>query len=452
MSLISALIRNAAASSRKSRGGVHVAYNKNTKDMTIVEMPAPQRVVLPLRQHIGIPCVPQVKVGDEVRVGQIIADNEGLCAPVHASVSGKVIKIGDYPTTMGLHTPAVEIESDGKMERWQEDREVKVQNLDEFLEAVRLSGYVGLGGAGFPSFFKLRVPEGKKVEYLLINAAECEPYITVDYRRLLEDKEAVLKALELISFYLQIPEIVLGIEDNKPQAIEMWTLLARESEGRLSAKFRVLALPSSYPQGAEKVLIKMCTGREVPPGKLPLDCSCIVMNVSTVAGIGHYFLTGQPLVRRNLTCDGSAIREPKNLSVPLGTSIEEVISFCGGFRTSPRKILMGGPMMGIALDRIDQPVLKYNNAILALSEEDLPRSETIDPCIRCGSCVSVCPMNLMPTTIKRYSSLEDPVMLERSGVMVCMECGSCAYACPAHIPLVQYLRLGKSIVRKAGQK
>lgn len=430
--------------------GVHVSHNKSTQNMQIVEMPAPSKVILPLRQHIGAPCIPLVKVGDYVKIGQKIADNEGLCAPIHASVSGTVKKIADYKTTMGPSTTAIEIASDGLMEIDDSVKPIEINNYDDFIEAIRQSGYVGLGGAGFPTFFKLKIPTDKKIDKLIINAAECEPYITVDYRKLMEDKENILEGISLITHYLNIDEVILGIEDNKQPAIKLWKELFKEDQ-KIKSKKSIKVLPSRYPQGAEKVLIQMTTGRKVQPGKLPSDVSCVVMNISTIAGIGAYFLTGMPLVRRSLTCDGTSINNPKNVSVPLGTSIKDLIEFCGGFSKEPDKILMGGPMMGIALDTIDQPVLKYNNAVLALSSDEIQTKE-IGPCIRCGNCVSVCPMSLVPTTIKKYASTENHVMLNKYSVMVCMECGSCAYACPANIPLVQYLRLGKSIVRKAGQK
>ena len=327
---------------------------------------------------------------------------------------------------------------------------IQVENKEDFLKALRQSGYVGLGGAGFPTYFKLTIPEGKEVDTLVVNGAECEPYITVDYRAFLDRQEDFIYALELISRFLPIKKISIGIEANKPKAIA--AIKNRCAKAPTLPETEVVTLRAQYPQGGEKVLIKECTGRSIPIGKLPLDIGCIVMNVSTLAGIGTYFRTGLPLVEKYLTVDGEGVSKPMNVRVPLGMPVKEVLAACEGPNDKTEKILMGGPMMGIALDQIDQPILKYNNAILALSQNDLPKEQSAGPCIRCGSCVSVCPMQLMPTLIKRGTDLGQVAALKKSNVMTCMECGSCAYACPAHIPLVQYMRLGKAMIRKEGTR
>ncbi|MDO5733084.1 MAG: electron transport complex subunit RsxC [Eubacteriales bacterium] len=452
MHSLSTLIRNVVPFARNSQGGVHVAYKKSTHDMPVVSMPAPKKVIIPLRQHIGAPCVAVVKKGDYVAVGQMIADCQGLGAPIHSSVSGKVKKIADYPTTQGMHTPAIEIESDGLMTPYEGLTPPNLEGRENFLAAVRQSGLVGCGGAGFPTHVKLNVPSDKEIKYLVVNAAECEPYISVDNRQMIDGSEDVFYGLVKVAKFLEIDTVVIGIEDNKPLAIE--TMQAGcDKYSKDGLNIRIHALPSCYPQGAEKVIINSALDLAIPPGKLPADVGCVVMNVTSLAVLGKFFKTGMPLVSRNLTVDGSAICNPKNVCAPLGVSLKEIIDFCGGFKEEPKKILMGGPMMGIALDNIDQPVLKYNNALLCFSEED--RNENFGdeyPCIRCGRCVTVCPMKLMPTSIKRFASVENTDQLKISGVMVCMECGSCAYACPSNIPLVQYMRLGKSILRKEAAK
>ncbi|MBQ4267478.1 MAG: electron transport complex subunit RsxC [Clostridia bacterium] len=325
-----------------------------------------------------------------------------------------------------------------------------VTNKEELCAAVRESGLVGLGGAGFPTHVKLNVPADKKIDTLIINAAECEPYITVDYRECVENSENVIKGVEKVRQLLGIEKVIIAIEDNKPKVFEIMKEIA-DRDNEIGDAIKLMTLRSQYPQGAEKMMVLSATGRKVPPGKLPADVGCIVMNVASVAFIARYLETGKPLVSRSITVDGGAIKEPKNLRVPIGTNIQDIIDFCGGFKSEPRKIISGGPMMGIAICDTNAPICKQNNALLAFDDrKDLIKTER--ECIRCGRCVDVCPMSLMPTLIERYARIKDADKLQNIGISVCMECGSCAYACPSGRPLVQYMRLAKQVLREESAK
>lgn len=435
----------------KGRGGVKVDHRKNTAELEIVSIPTPSQVVLPMSQHIGVPCTPTVKVGDTVDVGQVIGDSDKfISAPIHASISGTVKAIGNVKLPNGVVVQGVTIESDGEMRVSPDIKPPKVDTLEEFIKAVRDSGLVGLGGAGFPAHVKLNVPKDKNVDTLIINAAECEPYITVDYRECIENSWDILSGIHIIKDMLGLKSVIIAIEDNKPKAFEMLKKIA-DSDNHTDDAIKIMRLESKYPQGAEKVMVQSATGRKVPPGKLPADVGCIVMNVTSVAFIAKYLKTGMPLVSRALTVDGSAIKEPKNVRVPLGTNIAEIIDFCGGFKEEPHKIITGGPMMGLSIVGTDLPVIKNNNAILAFTQKDATLTNE-SACIRCGKCASACPMNLMPTVIVRHAKAGDAEAVEKAGVMVCMECGSCAYSCPAKKPLVQNMRAAKALVREAGAK
>ncbi len=436
---------------RKGRGGVSVSHNKNTAEMPVERMPVPQRVVLPMQQHIGAPCSPIVKVGDIVGVGQKVGDTDKfVSAPIHASVSGKVVAVGDVKLANGMITKGVTIESDGEMRLYEGIRPPVVTNKAELCAAVRESGLVGLGGAGFPTHVKLNIPEDKEIDTLIINAAECEPYITVDYRECIENAENVLKGVELLKNILGFRQVIIAIEDNKPKVFEIMKEIADRDNDKDDA-IKLMTLRSRYPQGAEKMMVLSATGRKVPPGKLPADVGCVVMNVASVAFVARYVETGKPLVSRSVTVDGGAIKEPKNLRVPIGTNIQDIIDYCGGFSSEPRKLISGGPMMGLAICGTDAPICKQNNAILAFDDrKDLIKKER--DCIRCGRCVDVCPMSLMPTSIERYSRAKDAEKLSALNVMVCMECGSCSYACPSGRPLVQYMRLAKQVLREESAK
>ena len=435
----------------KGRGGVSVSHSKNTQDCKIVRMPPPEKVVLPMQQHIGAPCEPLVKIGDEVKVGQIIADTDKFVStPIHSSVSGKVTAIGEVKLANGSISKAVTIESDGQMTLFDGFTPPKIENAADLTKAVRESGLVGLGGAGFPTHVKLALMPNENIDTLIINAAECEPYITVDYRECIENANNVIKGVMTMIKYLGFKQAIIAVEDNKPKAIDLLQQKVKELAGD-NSNIKIMALKSKYPQGAEKMMVQSATGRKIPPGKLPSDVGCVLINVASVAFIQRYVETGKPLVSRSVTVDGSAIHTPKNVRVPIGTSISDIIDFCGGFKAEPFKILSGGPMMGAAIIGTDLPLLKQNNAILAFAEGTFKVKPERD-CIRCGRCAQVCPMSLMPTLIARYAKSKEADKLTDSGVMVCMECGSCAYVCPAGLPLVQHMRLAKSVIREAGAK
>ncbi len=435
---------------KQVRGGVHVSHHKNTAEMPVVRINPPQKIVLPMQQHIGAPCEPVVKVGDIVSVGQVVGDTDKfVSAPIHSSVSGKVVAVGDVNLPSGVVTKGVTIESDGEMRQYEGIKPPVIETREDFVKAVRESGLVGLGGAGFPTHVKLAFPKEKNIDTLVINAAECEPYITVDYRECLENSKNIISGIQLMQKWLEIPNVIIAIEDNKPQAFKALQDIA--GEFKVKDNVKLMTLKSVYPQGAEKMMVQSATGRRVPPGKLPADVGCLVMNVASAAFIGRYMRTGRPLVSRSMTVDGSAIKEPKNVRVPIGTSIAEIIDFCGGFKEEPEKILSGGPMMGMAVFSTDVPMIKSNNAILAFAKGDAELKKERD-CIRCGRCAQACPMSLMPTLIERYAKIGDVERLNKIGINVCMECGSCAYSCPAGKPLVQYMRLAKSVVREAAKK
>lgn len=435
-----------------TRGGAKVPHRKNTAAMETVVMPAPKEVTIPMSQHIGAPCNVIVRPGDHVDVGQSIGENDSfVTAPIHSSVSGTVKKIIDMTMPGGAKVKAVVIESDGKMTLSPYAVPPAAETKEQLLLAIKRSGLVGLGGAGFPAHVKLNVPNDKKIDTLIINGAECEPYITADHREILENSWDILSGINIVKELLDVHRVIIGIESNKPDAIKVLTQIAGNEAADPNDEVRVLTLKSSYPQGAEKVLIRACTGRKVPAGKLPADAGCVVMNVTSVAFIAKYLKTGVPLVSKRITVDGSAVKEPKNVLVPLGTSIKDVIEFCGGYKCQPKKILMGGPMMGLALTDDDMPVLKQNNAILAFDEKDAKLPEETD-CIRCGNCLKSCPMSLMPEAIAGCVKLKDVNGLEKLNVMTCMECGSCAFNCPAHKHLVQTIRAGKALVRAEAAK
>ena len=436
----------------RTHGGAAVPHRKNTAQLQTAVLPCPDQVTIPMQQHVGAPCKPLVKVGDTVDVGQKIGDSDAyVSAPIHASISGKVTAITQVTLPGGQRTDAVVIQSDGEMRVSPDVKPPKVDSAESLCSALRESGLVGLGGAGFPAHVKLNVPKGKRIDTLIINAAECEPYITADNREAIENAQSVLEGVYIIRDLLHIDRVIIAVENNKPDFIETLTRIADNPERDPDDNVRVLPLRARYPQGAEKVLVKSCTDRVIPLGKLPADVGCIVMNITSAAFVADYLRTGMPLVKKRVTVDGSAIQHPQNVLVPVGTKISDLVAFCGGWKAEPAKLLMGGPMMGLALTGDDLPILKQNNGLLAFAEGDAVLPEPT-ACIRCGRCVAGCPMDLMPTQLEKYAELGDVDALNRYGVMCCMECGTCAYNCPANRPLVQAIRMGKALVKKGGKQ
>ncbi len=429
----------------RTHGGVHVDHMKNTAEFDSEELSTPKRVIVSMQQHIGAACEPIVKKGDKVTVGQLIADSDSfMCAPIHSGVSGEVTAIGTIIMPNGAEIKTIEIESDGEQTVCPDIEPPVVTNADELYSAVRKSGLVGLGGAGFPVSIKLNFSSDKNVDTLIINGAECEPYLTADYREMMESPEDIVEGTRFVMETLGLKRAIIGIEGNKPAAIKKLGEIVRERS--LDERMCVLKLGTSYPHGAEKVLIKACTNRAVPVGKIPADAGCVVLNSTSVSFIAKYMRTGMPLVTKRITVDGSAINEPKNVIAPIGTLISDIAEFCGGFRQEPKKVLMGGPMMGTALYTLDYPIIKQNNGLIFMGEKEADDVKPSD-CIRCGRCVAACPMLLTPVNIQHFVEKRDVQGLNELCVMSCMECGCCAFSCPARRPLVQYLRMAKSIVK-----
>ena len=427
----------------KTKGGVHPPQHKDTRDCPVVYVQPPKQVRIPLNMHIGAPCTPCVSVGDHVYVGTLIGDGTGLCAPIHASISGTVTSVATEELPTGQTAPVVEIEGDGKMEQDPNITKPTYTTKEEFIDCVRASGVVGLGGASFPTWFKMKAPEGKKFDYLVVNGMECEPFITSDFRQMMEHAGRVIDGCTRIVEALDIPSAVIGIEDNKPEAVEL--LNKTIAEKGVGDKVEVLAVPTKYPAGGEKVLIMATTGRAVPAGGLPVDAGCLVMNVTSVSRVEEYFRYGEPLVRKTITVAGDCVAKPGNYRVPIGMNVRDVIEEAGGLTKEPKKVLMGGPMMGRAISSLDCPVLKANNAILCW--DDLAVLPEQSPCIKCGRCVRACPLSLDPCGLAVASNNHDLVKLDELGVMNCMDCGSCTYACPAHRRINNAIRNGKAFYR-----
>jgi len=430
----------------KIRGGVNVPHFKETAESESVKMPPPAVVILPMQQHIGKPCHPVVNVGDKVSVGQMIGDSEAfISAPIHATVSGTVKAILPYSLAGGVEVDAIHIENDGK-DTSHTIKRPQIKNREGFLQAVRQSGIVGMGGAGFPAHAKLTLKDGVKVDTLVINGAECEPYITADYREIIENHTNVLAGVELVMKYIGIDNCVIGIENNKPKAI---ALLADEIVRQsMQKRISVMELPAKYPYGSEKMIVRAVTGRTIPLGGLPGDVGIAVLNISTVSALNYYLDTGMPLVYKRITVDGKAVANPQNVIVSIGTPIQDIINFCGGFTQEPEKIIKGGPMMGVVQQDRQTPIFKQDNAILCLTANETYRPKD-RACIRCSRCVQACPMSLTPIKVERYVNRNNDKMLKKLCISGCMECGSCAYVCPAKRPLVQHMRQGKQIERKA---
>jgi electron transport complex protein RnfC len=424
-------------------GGIHPKYNKEMSTAKVdFHALQPKVVIIPLLQHIGAPCTPLVEVGQRVLRGQKIGDGEGLCVPVHASVSGKVVAIEPRPHTSGRMIPAVVIENDGL------DESV-APNIpstdDEILHAIREAGIVGMGGAAFPGNVKALGAMGN-VDTLIANGCECEPYITADDSLLKTAPEKVLAGMMILSKILHPKQTVLAVEDNKKLAIEKINALLPQFP-----EISLRVLPTRYPQGSEKQLIQAVTGREVPPGKLPVAIGCAVFNVSTFAAIYRAVVEGLPLTERIVTVSGEAIAEPQNFIVRIGTPFHDLVEAAGGLNDKTERVISGGPMMGFAQSDLAVPVVKATNSILCLLKDENGAAEN-PVCLRCGKCITACPMRLQPLYMYRYVNAGRVDQLQRLHIMDCMECGSCAFTCPGKLPLVERFRKGKQMVREAQTK
>ena len=427
-------------------GGVHPKDNKAyTRDLPVQQFPAPDTLVVSMSQHIGVPCEPLVKKNDPVKKGQKIGDNTGLCVPVHAPVSGTVKAVEARPHSSGVTVMSVVIEND-HLDTLCEDIQPRTQeqvnalSAQELIGIIREAGIVGMGGASFPTHVKLSGGIGK-IDTIIVNAGECEPYITSDDRLCREMPKELISGIQIIMKILGLQEAHIGIEDNKPEAIR--ALKANVADSGVI----VDVLPAKYPQGAEKQLIQAITGRQVPSGGLPAEVGCAVINAATCKAIHDAVYNGMPLIQRIVTVSGDILMEPKNLMVPIGTSYNDLLEACGHCE-SPYKVLSGGPMMGIAQFDLSVPTIKACNAITILGRKN--RFSVKDPhCIRCGKCIDVCPMHLMPVLMYKALYSNEIEEMNQTHLMDCCECGCCAYNCPAGVPLVLAFRSGKQKLRDA---
>lgn len=430
---------------RTFHGGVHPPeYKELTENCAFEVIPLPEEIILPLSQHLGKEASPQVKKGDEVVPGQLVAAAEGfISAPVHTSVAGKVMSLGKESTSSGFPKSSIVIKTNGTVEAEKTllpPLNPETITPDEIRARVAEAGIVGQGGAAFPTSVKLSPPKDKVIDVVILNGCECEPYLTRDYRFMIERPDDLISGFKLIMKALGVKRGVIGIENNKPEAIKLLTEKVKSEPG-----LEVVSLRTKYPQGAEKMLIKAVNGKEVPPGKLPMDVGAVIQNIGTAIAVHDAVVKGEVLTTAALTVSGKGIKIPKNLLVPVGTPIQTVIDFCGGVTEDAVKIVVGGPMMGVAQFDLHAPVMKATSGILVLTKDEVVENPET-PCLRCGQCVGACPLNLVPTKLARYSQLNKFEEAEDADVTVCMECGTCAYTCPANIPLVQWIRLGKQKV------
>jgi electron transport complex protein RnfC len=428
------------------KGGIHPPDRKElSANAPIIDAKVPKVLIIPLSQHIGAPCKPVVAIGEEVKKGQVIGEPTAfVSSPVHASVSGKVIAIGEFPNAMGRMVNSVVIENDFK-EEWtalRDNPDYLGLSAEELREKVKSAGIVGMGGAAFPTSVKLSPPKEKPIDAVLINGAECEPYLTADYRLMLERPKEVIEGLKVLMKVLGVQKGYIGIEDNKPEAI---TRMQEAAKGE--ANISVITCEVKYPQGAEKMLIKAVLGREVPPRALPMDVGVVVQNVGTALAIYEAARYGKPLIERVVTVTGEGIRQPGNLMVRLGSKVGDLIEDCGGFKNSVGKVISGGPMMGFALSSLDIAVTKGTSGILVMTEEILAHSGEFGPCMRCGRCIDICPMGLMPSMLSVLSEKGHYEDAKEYNLFDCFECGSCAFVCPSKRPIVQLVRLAKSMVK-----
>lgn len=438
-------------------GGVHPQDNKlYSAHKQIVEVPLPKKAIIPLSQHIGAPAKPIVQKGDRVKVGQLIAEAGGfVSAAIHSPVSGVVSKVDVAKDAWGMSMPAVFIDVDG--DEWLEtiDRTPVINNLcklssQEIIEKIKQAGIVGLGGACFPTHVKLMPPPGKKAEVLIVNGVECEPYLTCDHQLMLEHGEEIMIGIQILMKALNVERTIIGIEKNKPDAIEYMQHLSSRFLG-----VSVQPLNLRYPQGGEKQLIDACIRRQVPSGALPIEVGAVVDNVATVYAVYEAVQKNKPLVSRVMTVTGKDVEKPGNYLVRFGTPLSEVLAFAGGIPDNTGKIIGGGPMMGRAMNNTDMPCNKRLSGALLLTEDESRRA-VVENCIRCGKCVQACPMGLEPYLLSKYSELARWEDMEKHDVMDCIDCGCCQFTCPSNRPLLDYIRSGKAtvggIIRARAQK
>jgi len=427
-----------------SIGGVHPAENKISAGKALEALPLPESVIIPVSQHIGAPAKVLVAKGDKVKTGQLIAESGGfVSANIHSSVSGTVTKIDNYPDSSGYRRQAVEIKVEG--DEWTDEinrTDELLNNIkagsEEIIQKILAAGIVGLGGATFPSHVKLSVPQGKKAEYLVVNAVECEPYLTSDHSLMMAKGEEIMVGTKIMMKALKVDKAIIGIENNKPDAIQYMSDLAAGEEG-----ISVQGLKVKYPQGGEKQLIAALLGREVPSGGLPIDVGVVAFNAGSIFAAYEAVQKNKPLIERVVTITGKSVSNPSNFIVRIGTPVQALIDAAGGLPEDTGKIINGGPMMGKALANLNVPIVKGSSGILILPDAEASRKE-IKNCIRCGKCISVCPMGLEPYLLMSMSEREMFDELENEKVMDCMECGSCSYTCPASRPLLDFIRLGKA--------
>ena len=436
-------------------GGVHPEENKLTHEVMTKVAPPPKQAIFPLSQHIGAPAKPVVAKGDKVKVGTMIAEAGGfVSAPIYSSVSGTVFKVDTAIDATGYRKPVIIINVEG--DEWEEgiDRSDKLELLadhpeltpEEIINRVKEAGVTGMGGAGFPTFIKLSPPPTAKAECVIINAVECEPYITADYRLMMEKADEILVGLELLMVAAKVTTGYIGIETNKPAAIELLTQKCAEKFNGSKYNVEVVPLQQRYPQGGEKQLVDAVIRRQVPaPPAIPVNVGAIVQNVGTAFAVYEAVMKRKPLFERYTTVTGKKLQNPGNFLVRMGTPMQDLIDLCGGMPEGENKLLAGGPMMGKALTSTEVPICKGTNSVTVLSDEDARRKEAM-PCIRCAKCVSACPMGLEPYLLATLSSLKNWERLEAEDITSCIECGSCQFTCPAHRPLLDNIRLGKSTV------
>ena len=438
-----------------SIGGIHPEENKLTHEVETKVAALPKQAVFPLSQHIGAPAVPVVQKGDKVKVGTMIADAGGfVSAPIYSSVSGTVLKIDTAIDATGYRKPAIIINVEG--DEWEEtiDRSDKLETVkdhpeltpEEIINRVKTAGITGMGGAGFPTFIKLTPPPTAKAECVIINAVECEPYITADYRLMMEKSDEILVGLELLMMAAKVTTGYIGIETNKPKAIDLLTKKCAEVFSASKYHVEVVPLKQRYPQGGEKQLVDAVINRQVPaPPAIPVNVGAIVQNVGTAYAVYEAVMKRKPLFERYTTVTGKRLQSPGNFLVRMGTPMQDLIEACGGMPEGDNKLLAGGPMMGKALTSTEVPICKGTNSVTIISDDEARRKEP-QPCIRCAKCVGVCPMGLEPYLLAKVSEVKNWERAEREDIVSCIECGSCQFTCPAHRPLLDNIRQGKSTV------